>query len=537
MARVNTEDVEEEEKKDGRTTIIDTNITPPTRTAEETASILSIMTVSWLSPLFTIGAKQGVEITDLVYLKSAEFADNLLTKFRKSWKYQQSVTPNNELPSVYKAIRSAFGRQMYTALPFYLLYQVMQFAAPVILAMYLEEISLEDSDSNKLYILAGALFLSYVFATFLIIHYWHRVFNVGMRCRGALVAACYDKALKLTLSARGERTSGEIINLITSDCRKIRDVTQYLWVLFVAPLQMALAVYLLYQQIGWSVFVAIGTQILLITPLQLCVGGKVKQLQGQLLKQRDKRFKMVNELFGAMKIVKMYAWEQSFQDNVGEIRKYELKILTKFIWWNYFMIMFFMVSPMLVNVISFVFFVIVDGNELTATKAFTSIALFNILRFPMAMLPNVIVSVIEANVSLKRIATFLNAQEIDEHIIEYITNKDDEYNNDMSDGDKKKKAIAIRNASFSFDDAMNIVALNNINIDFNVAEITMIIGETGSGKSTLIASCLGQINKIDGSLMYYESPFRQNETISVSFSSQVAWLSICLRYIFSERFM
>ena len=197
----------------------------------------------------------------------------------------------------------------------------------------------------------------------------------------------------------------------------------------------------------------------------------------------------------------------------------------------------FFLAPMLVTVLSFTFYTVVDGNELTATKTFTSIALFNILRFPMAMLPNVIVSIIEAKVSLKRLSRFLNAQEVDPYIIEYITNDNDQYkdnNDEMSDGSViKKNAITIRNASFSFDDAMEIVALNNINVDFKVGDITMIIGETGSGKSTLLASMLGQINKIDGSLMYYESPFRENQNISVSFSSQVAWLStILITYMF-----
>ena len=84
--------------------------------------------------------------------------------------------------------------------------------------------------------------------------------------------------------------------------------------------------------------------------------------------------------------------------------------------------------------------------------------------------------------------------------------------------------MAIRNAQFAWDDAMNIVALSSINIDFVAGDITMVIGETGSGKSTLLSALLGQINKIDGSLLYYESPTRPKEPISVSYSSQVAWI-------------
>ena len=227
---------EEENKNENGTTIIDTNIVSQSRTPEEKASIFSLMTVSWLSPLFKIGAKRPIEIDDLIYLRTRDSSKQLLVDFDKAWKHQQSITENNQLPSIYKALKSAFGRQMFTALPFYITYQIMQFAAPIILAMYLERIeaTFDDEDDNDyndydVWILAGALFASYMGGTFLIIHYWQRVFTVGMRCRGALIAACYEKALKLTLSARGERTTGEILNLITSDCRKIRDVTQVLY--------------------------------------------------------------------------------------------------------------------------------------------------------------------------------------------------------------------------------------------------------------------------------------------------------------------
>lgn len=37
------------------------------------------------------------------------------------------------------------------------------------------------------------------------------------------------------------------------------------------------------------------------------------------------------------------------------------------------------------------------GNELTAKKAFVAISLFNILRFPLMMLPRVIVNVIQVS--------------------------------------------------------------------------------------------------------------------------------------------
>ena len=47
-----------------------------------------------------------------------------------------------------------------------------------------------------------------------------------------------------------------------------------------------------------------------------------------------------------------------------------------------------------VSIATFAIYVL-TGNELTASKAFVAISLFNILRFPLVMLPNVIISLIQ----------------------------------------------------------------------------------------------------------------------------------------------
>lgn len=40
---------------------------------------------------------------------------------------------------------------------------------------------------------------------------------------------------------------------------------------------------------------------------------------------------------------------------------------------------------------------VLTGNELTANKAFVALSLFNILRYPITMFPNVIISMIQVS--------------------------------------------------------------------------------------------------------------------------------------------
>lgn len=54
-----------------------------------------------------------------------------------------------------------------------------------------------------------------------------------------------------------------------------------------------------------------------------------------------------------------------------------------------------------------------SDEPLTAERAFVALSLFNILRFPLSMLPFVITSVVQANVSIKRLGSYLQYEELD----------------------------------------------------------------------------------------------------------------------------
>ena len=54
-----------------------------------------------------------------------------------------------------------------------------------------------------------------------------------------------------------------------------------------------------------------------------------------------------------------------------------------------------------------------DNHVLTANKAFVSLSLFNILNYPLSILPDVIMIAVQAGVSLERLGEFLRSNELD----------------------------------------------------------------------------------------------------------------------------
>lgn len=133
-------------------------------------------------------------------------------------------------------------------------------------------------------------------------------------------------------------------------------------------------------------------------------------MQRRLMEIRDERSTAATELLAGIKAVKMYAWECSFFSRISEIRERELNVLG--IYWRLMVASRaqWLSAPICVCIATFGCYVWLHG-DLDAATAFTAIALFNILRFPMQLLPMTTNNTLEAKVALSRVQCFLCQKE------------------------------------------------------------------------------------------------------------------------------
>lgn len=198
----------------------------------------------------------------------------------------------------------------------------------------------EDEPMWRGYLYAGLLFGVASTQTLFLAQYFHRMFLVGLRIRTALISAIFRKALVLSNAARKESTVGEIVNLMAVDAQRFMDLVTYLNMIWSAPLQISLAIYFLWQILGPSVLSGLAVMIILI-PVNGVIANKAKNLQIKQMKNKDERVKLMNEILNGIKVLKLYAWEPSFEQQVLKIRNKEVHVLkqaaylnagTSFIW-------------------------------------------------------------------------------------------------------------------------------------------------------------------------------------------------------------
>uniref|UniRef100_A0A8C8VR12 Multidrug resistance-associated protein 1 n=1 Tax=Pelusios castaneus TaxID=367368 RepID=A0A8C8VR12_9SAUR len=464
---------------------------------ESSASFLSKITFWWITGLMIQGYRRPLEAKDLWSLNKDDMSEEIVPGLTTYWAKEcqiQSSNSNGEVaeevealiikpsqrtaePSLFKVLYKTFGPYFLMSFLFKASHDLMMFSGPEILKLLINFVNDKDAPDWQGYLYTGLLFACACLQTLILHQYFHICFVTGMRLKTAVVGAVYRKALVITNSARKTSTVGEIVNLMSVDAQRFMDLATYINMIWSAPLQVILALYLLWQNLGPSVLAGVAVMILLV-PVNAVIAMKTKTYQVAHMKSKDNRIKLMNEILNGIKVLKLYAWELAFKEKVLGIRQEELKVLKKSAYLAAVSTFTWVCAPFLVALSTFAVYVLVDKNNvLDAQKAFVSLALFNILRFPLNILPMVISSIVQASVSLKRLRLFLSHEELE--------------TNSVIRGSIKDMLCVTSQAE---------LCVIYLSMNFTIPEgaLIAIVGQVGCGKSSLLSALLGEMDKKEG---------------------------------------
>lgn len=158
--------------------------------------------------------------------------------------------------------------------------------------------------------------------------------------------------------------------------------------------------------------------------------------------------------------------------------------------------------PVVVTLTTFAAYVFGMKRPLTASTAFTSMALFGLLREAVISSTYLLSSFMRARVSLGRITRFIaDTEELDSAPRKF-------------EGDK----IKIKEGKFRFSRyGSEGFTLDIDKLEIPTGKMTIIAGDVGSGKSALLSALLGEMHKSSGKVKY---PAK----VSTSFAAQSPWL-------------
>ncbi|KAG2416141.1 hypothetical protein HFD88_007333 [Aspergillus terreus] len=457
----------------------------------EYADIFSVLTFSWMTPMMKFGYKNFLTQDDLWNLRRRDTTSVTGQTLEEKW--------NEELekkkPSLWLALFKAFGAPYLRGAIIKCGSDVLAFVQPQLLRVLISFISSYRTEEPQPIIrgvaIALAMFLVSVSQTMCLHQYFQRAFDTGMRVKSALTAMIYAKSLRLSSEGRASKTTGDIVNHMAVDQQRLSDLTQFGMQLWSAPFQITLCMLSLYQLVGVSMFAGIGVMILMI-PLNGMIARMMKRLQLVQMKNKDSRSRLMTEILNNMKSIKLYAWNTAFMNKLSHIRNdLELNTLRKigatqsianFTWQS---------TPFLVSCSTFTVFALTDSRPLTTDVVFPALTLFNLLTFPLSILPMVITSIIEASVAVNRLTEYFTAEELQTNAVKYedpVPHVGDE-------------SVRIRDASFTWNRHDGSHVLENIDFSARKGELTCILGRVGAGKSSLLQSLLGDLWRTEGEVV------------------------------------
>ncbi|XP_043085933.1 ATP-binding cassette sub-family C member 3 isoform X4 [Puntigrus tetrazona] len=514
-------------------------VTDPNACPEMTAGFLSKMTFWWFTSMAIKGYKSPLENKDLWTLNKHDTSELVVPNLLNEWEVEKSraqsepsvkeqaafrkagpgaepnhvnASPEEEevllskrkearQPSFLRALLKAFGPYFLIGSAFKLLQDLITFVNPQLLRMLIDFTKQSNSPLWWGYSLAFLMFGTSLLQTLILHQHFQYCFVTGMRLRTGIIGAIYRKSLAITNEAKRSSTVGEVVNLMSVDAQRFMDLTTFLNMLWSAPLQIILALFFLWQNLGASVLAGVAVMVLLI-PFNAFIAMKTRTYQVEQMKHKDDRIKLMNEILNGIKVLKLYAWEVSFKEKILQIRQKELNVLRKTAYLSALSTMAWTSAPFMVALTTFAVYVTADDKHvLDAEKAFVSLSLFNILRFPLNMLPQVISSIVQASVSLKRIQDFLSHDELDPESVDRRNNAS-EY------------AVSVVNGKFSWA-KQDQATLDNINVMVPQGSLLAVVGHVGCGKTSLVSALLGEMEKQEGQISIRGS---------VAYVPQQAWI-------------
>jgi ATP-binding cassette, subfamily C (CFTR/MRP), member 1 len=469
---------------------------------EWTAGWLSQIFFSWLGPLLAVGASRPLEETDLGELAFLDRASNPGRALEANLAREQALPHSDR--SMWRAYRRTFGSFMVLPAVCKLVGDILGFVQPLALAGIVRHVEVGGKEEMGGLALgwwwAMAMFLAAVFQNVLLHQHHHWAIRAGMHARTATGAVVFRKALRLSSYSLRKAGTGEVLNLAQSDSLKIQGVFWFIAYSTAVPVQVAIAVALLWLQLGPSALVGLALMVINVFA-QRYLAAYMGKRSAQAMKFADKRIGRTSELLDGIRVVKYFALEQSFLQRVDEARREELGEIQVVALINGMNGSLTDAVPVIVAVLTFLVYSFATQQSLTVSQAFSSLAIFDILRLPLLVTPLLADAISGALVAGKRLETFFDRGEVQDYV------------KMLPPPPGSKSTIVIKDATFTWEgssaeataatspeegeDAFSGLHVKSLELG---PGLTTVVGSVGSGKSSLLAALTGEMACTSGSV-------------------------------------
>lgn len=345
--------------------------------------------------------------------------------------------------------------------------------------------------------------------------FFSNIFIASLVVRTELSTKIYEKAMRLSPEARKGKTTGDIVNNMSVDVSNLESINDTMIGILTDPLRLIICLVSLYKVLGNATWFGFVVSVILM-PLCTWVNSKLYWYYNKNMEYKDERTRLTTDIFNSIKSIKLYSWEKPMIERMNEVRNNkELRLLQQSGILEAFIMLLWHCIPFFVTCVCLISFALVIHGALYPSVIFPALALLQLLSGPILELPMQVSHLIEANVSNRRLSKLFLLKELD--------------TSEVHRSHKKLKAqdvaLKIKDATFVWDavrddktDQESPIALKDINFEARKGELSCIVGNVGSGKSTFLKAIIGEIKMKPSPESFVETHG------SIAYCSQNPWI-------------
>uniref|UniRef100_A0A8C1I6G8 ATP-binding cassette sub-family C member 5 n=1 Tax=Cyprinus carpio TaxID=7962 RepID=A0A8C1I6G8_CYPCA len=465
----------------------------------DNAGFFSFMTLQWLSPLAWRAHKEScLKIEDVWGLSCHEASETNCQRLEWLW-HEELKRRGKDGASLSRVIWRFCQTRMLVAIFSLLITMVAGFVGPVTQAKGSDTIKPQKVKLLYGLALVAGIFLTELTRSWSLALVWAVSYRTAARLRGAALTFAFQKILRLRSTK--DIGTGELVNICSSDGQRLYEAVSVGCLLAGGPLVGILGLSYTTYFLGPTALV--GSAIFVIFyPTMMLASRLTAYFRKRCVTVTDRRVRLMNEILGCIKFIKMYCWETAFANNIQRVRSEERRVLE---WAGCVQSLTVGVAPVVVVIASVCTFTLhmALGYDLTAAQAFTVVAVFNSMTFALKVTPLAVRALSEGSVAL-----FMMEDR------ELISNKtEDPYNavefkdatlawektcgspGKKSRAQQKRGELVVIKIKFTCD-----VICWPVFCAVHQGALLGVCGGVGSGKSSLLSALLGQMTLLGGSV-------------------------------------
>lgn len=515
----------------------------PSPAPVDNAGLFSFITFQWLAPVMSNASRGKLNQDTLPPLSELSCSDANAKRFMRLW--EKEVERVGYKKASLERVTVQFQRtRLIATLLCTVVSMTCAFLGPGILINAILRY-VEEKSENLVYGigLCFGLFTTELLKIVFFAAVWSINYQTGIRLKGAVTTTAFIKLLHL--KHLNNTSIGEVLNLLSNDGQRLFEAALFCPLLFGIPVLLFSCTVYSYFLLGPTSLFGIVIYALFL-PIQMLLAQLVMRFRSKAITQTDTRVRLMNEVLTHIKLIKMYAWEKSFGRSVKDVRKKETNIFRKAGYVQSVNNSLAPTVPAFATVVTFVVHTLL-GQELTASTAFTVIAVFTVMRFTLGTAPYSVKGFAEARVSLRRLKKILIMENPEVYVkslqdspyavvlenasLSWSSANGDEGAPNPGDGVSNRKDALdtgkTREANINGqvgqsapetapeEGGVASTTLCNLTLNLEKGMLLGVCGNVGSGKSSLLSALLGQMNLHSGTVAVNES---------LAFVSQQAWI-------------